>query len=316
MTTLNDWLSKVRVSLEDYGNTVTDNFTADGTTKVWKLTNPPIQVNSDVVTDAGATDTRGTDYTINYDNGEITFTVAPTTGHAMVVQYTSVIWRNERIIDAINGGVRALYPSCYKIGQVYIQLRNDVYEYDLTNTTDIPDASSFTDQTVPADYVAANARVDLVKAQTRIHFAEYRPYGANQVFTPYENFRRTTPRNIQIDMDPAPNDTLRLTYSCPFTPFTDYTNLSAISDVPDEFFELPEWYALATLMDKKEARRSRYDGYSVMQNTNAVPVGTQAQTAEDYLARFYDALSRRSMRPLRMSSRRMMRHWQMEARSL
>ncbi len=306
MTTLNDYVSDVRTSLEDYGNLVTDQFSGDATTIVWQLSSAPILTNSESVTIAGAAQARTTNYTVNYDNGQITFVSAPAAAAAVVIQYTKVIWRDERIINAVNAGIREMYPAVYRIGEAYVLLQTQVWDYDLSLASIVPPASSFGDQTLPVEYNATTARQDLLKAQTRIHFYEYHPYGQNQVYTPYEFCRRTTPNMLHIDGDPMPNDTMRIVYTAPCSTLA---NLSDVSNVPDEYYMLPIWFALSVLMEKKEARRSRYDGYTAMQGTNAVPPGTQAQTAEDYLMRYRELIQTSGMRPFPIRTRRQARSW-------
>ena len=308
MTTLQNWLDEPRTSLEDFGDTITDQFTGDGITVRWKASSFPIKTLTDLVTISGV---QTTQYTVNYDNGEFLFNAAPGNGLTVVLQYTKVVWRDERLISAINAGIRRLYPKLYKIGECYVALAPNTYDYDLSSTTDVP-TTAFGGQVFPADYVPATARADLQKAQTRIHWYEYRPFGANQVYTPYEFARRTTPRDVHIDGDPSPGDSLKLIYSAPFTVLNVGTD---VTDVPDEFYMLPVWYALSVVMEKKEARRVRFDQYATMQNANAVPAGTQAQTAEDYLRRYQEMITENAMRPLTMSSRKRLRSWQYTERA-
>lgn len=307
MTTLSDLITQVRSAVEDPGDTITDEFTGDGTTTIWRLSSKPIGTDSDTVTISGASKTRGADYTINYDNGEITFVTAPVSLAAVIVQYTLYQWRTSRIIDGINTGIRRLYPKVYKRGDIYVLLRNEVRDYDLTDTTDVPEASGITDQTMPSDYEAGVARTDIVKAQTRIHWADYRRYGADQMYTPYEYFYRTKQNWLHIDVSPAPNDVLRMTYS---TSFTKLVNLDDETDVPEEFIDLPVWYALSTMLVKKEAPRARSDSYATMQNENANRPGTQAAASDDFLMRFREFLGDNAMRPLPIQQRRRLRDWQ------
>jgi hypothetical protein len=314
MTTGADLIAEVRTSAEDVGDTVTDNATGDGSTKLFKTSLFPIKTNSEYAANNGALTVGGTQqipvtqYAFNYDNGEILFVTAPGNGVAIVATYVKVTWRDERIISALNSGVRDMYArGAYKRGEAYILLASLKYDYDLGSAADVAPTASFAgDFTFPTDYNPATARTDLQKPQTRIHFAEYHPYGANRPWHPYHSFGRTTLRNFHIDGDPTPNDAIRLTYTAPFTPIVLSTDTV---DVPDELYMAPVWYALSTLMEKKEARRARADGYNVMSNANANPPGTQAQTAEDYFRR-YLAVMDGAMRPMRMTQRRRMSGWQ------
>jgi len=65
-----------------------DNFTGDGTTTKFTLSNSPVIEMSTVTVNAVAT----TAFTVDYYDGEINFTTAPTSGHAIVVNY----WYSER----------------------------------------------------------------------------------------------------------------------------------------------------------------------------------------------------------------------------
>lgn len=306
-TTLQNLIDEVRLSLEDAGATTTDNFSGDGSTTIWRLTTNPIGANTDTVTVASATQTRGTDYTINYDNGEITFTTAPVNGASCTVQYTAYVWRDSRIRSALNAGIRSLYPRVFKPFEVYVLLRNNVWIYDLTDPTDVPESTSFGDQTIPADYIPADSRDSIARSQARIHYAEWRVYGSNQVFVPYSGFRRTTRRNLQIDRSPGANDTLRLTCS---GPFKTLENVGDATDVPSDFLDLPVWYALGTLLAKKEGPRARSDSYAVQQNENANRPGTQAQAGNDHLRMYSAFLRDNAMRPLAMKQRTQARPWE------
>lgn len=309
MTTLQNWIDDVRTSLEDYGDTITDNFTADGVTTIWKLSSFPIKFQSETVTDNSVLKTRVTDYNVNYDNGEITFVVAPVNTHAVVVQYTKVVWRDERIITALQAGIRELFPAVYVQRECYLLVQNLKYDYDLTTTTDVPDnfTTTYPNLALPANYTASQARLDFADSRTRIGWAEIIPFGSNQTFQPMEFFHRTTTNIVHIDFSIVPFSVIKFVYAgAPKL----LTLGSDTADVPDAFYQLPIWYALSTLMEKKEGPRSRYDMMSAMQNTQAVPPGTQSQTADDYLRRYYDTLSTNAMRPMRMRARRELRTWQ------
>jgi len=54
--------------------------TGDGTTTVFTLANAPVEVESETVYVDGVAQTRGTDYSINYETGDITFVTAPPSG--------------------------------------------------------------------------------------------------------------------------------------------------------------------------------------------------------------------------------------------
>jgi hypothetical protein len=311
MTTLQNFIDDVRTSLEDYGDTITDNWTGDNVTKIWKLSSFPIKTGSDTgnVTVGGVVQTNPTNYSINSDNGEITFVAAPGNGVAVAAQYVKVVWRDERIITGIQAGLRELFPAVYVQRECYLLVQNLKYDYDLTTTGDVPDnfTSTYPNLALPANYSPAQARLDFADVRTRIGWAEIIPFGTNQTFQPMEFFHRTTTNIIHIDFSIVPFSVIKFVYAGPPKLLAVGSD---VADVPDAYYMLPVWYALSTLMEKKEAPRSRYDQYAAMQNTQAVPPGTQSQTADDFLRRFYDTLSTNAMRPMRMRARRELRTWQ------
>ena len=69
-------------------NEETDNFTGDGTTTVFTLSESPV-IEMSTVTDAGSPTTA---YSVDYYDGKIEFDVAPVSGNALVIKY----WYSER----------------------------------------------------------------------------------------------------------------------------------------------------------------------------------------------------------------------------
>jgi|GEM_PF-2994037 len=65
--------------------------TGDGTTKTFTLANPPVRYHSETIYIDGSAQTRDTDYTINYDTGEITFTSPPASGASITADYTHTL---------------------------------------------------------------------------------------------------------------------------------------------------------------------------------------------------------------------------------
>lgn len=87
----------------------------DGTTTLFLLSAHPI-LGTPVarVSVAGSIKTPVTDYTLDLSTGELVFTVAPTSGAAIQIDYTSVVFSDEEIqafLDAASGG--AFLASAY-----------------------------------------------------------------------------------------------------------------------------------------------------------------------------------------------------------
>jgi hypothetical protein len=302
MTTGQDLVDEVRVSLEDYGATITDNFNGDGTTKIWRTSSKPVKTGTLVVTIGGSATTA---WTLNADNGEVTFNTAPPGAASVIMQYTKVVWREERILTAINAGIREMKGKVYNKGDIFVALQQNKSEYDLTSSTDVP--ASISGFTFPTDYVVATARAAIVKAGARIHQA-FVLRSLDSIFVPFEYFSRPgSSHNLHLDALPVNSEVLKLVYSAPLTtPVAVGTTV----DVPEEFIHLPVWYALGMVMEKKESPRVRFDQLPTMQNANASPVGSQRQTGTDYLRLFRESLQQNQMPPLPTRTRRQVRPWQ------
>ena len=72
--------------------------TGDGTTTEFSLANAPVYYESEVIYVAGTAQTRGTDYTIDYVTGKITFATAPALDAAITADYT--YYGITRVLDA------------------------------------------------------------------------------------------------------------------------------------------------------------------------------------------------------------------------
>ena len=84
------------VELEDVGS-------GDGSQTEWTLTNIPVLEDSETVYVGGVEQTRGTDYSIDYITGEITFTAAPENNEPINVDYFYLDATAEEASIAING---------------------------------------------------------------------------------------------------------------------------------------------------------------------------------------------------------------------
>jgi hypothetical protein len=239
---------------------------------------------------------------VNYNTGQFTFGIAP--GVVTVqLQYTKVLYRDERLLSVMGDAIRRMYPRVYKTGECYIAGTLNQWDYDLTSTTDVPVETSFGSGIVPSEYVASDARTDLAKPQTRIHTAQY--LGANTAGTtswrPFTNFGRTTAAAWHTDTAFMSGDVVKLVYSAPCTPPTYTTDTI---DVPDAYIDLPVWYALGVLMSRKENVRARSDSYQSTAAANANPNGTQARARRDYMGMFNATLRDNPMRPMATEIRR------------
>lgn len=315
MTTAQELIDRVRGKLEDWGTVITDTvaLTAnDPSGTIYQLSNKPIATSPlPTLTDNSTAKTYGTDFTIDYNRATLTVLYTQTSGHTLTVQYTTYLFRDERILTALGDGIRHFYPYVYKRGhELYVQLSVDQWVYDLNSTTDVPDSSAFDSGVIPADYVPSVARADVQKAQTVIHRAEYLPVGAagsNLQWRQYTSFRRTNQRNLTIDgPSPMDGDVLKVIYS---SPCTVPTTAEETLDVPDAFIDLPVWYCLGSLLGGKESVRVRADSLQAGTAANSNPVGSQMRTGTDYFNLFWTSLRSASIGPLASEQRTRTPNW-------
>lgn len=308
MTQARDLVTQVSAALEDWGTNVTTAFTLtanDPSGTIYQLPQSFISsTTTPTLTDNSTAKTYGADFTVNFNNGQLTVNYVQTSGHVLTCGYSTVLYRDERKMDGIRQGIRRLYPRVYKQGELYIACAFNQYNYDLASTTDVPNASTFPDGIVPDSYVAAIARADLAKVQTRIHTAEYMPYGyiGNASWTPFVNFRRSSKGNWETDTALNTGDTIKLLYSAPCTaPATIDDEI----DVPDEYIDMPVWYALGVLLGRKESVRDRSDSYQTQNASNANPPGLQSRTGfVDYMGLYNQTLRDNPMRPMATEARK------------
>jgi len=82
--------SRFTVDISSAHQTIVTNETVgtgDGSTAKFKLSKTPVKEESEKIYVNGALKTRGTDYTIDYESGEITFTTAPADGATITADY-------------------------------------------------------------------------------------------------------------------------------------------------------------------------------------------------------------------------------------
>jgi len=68
--------------------TTQDTFSGDSSTKTFNLSHGDLLADSVTVTVDGTEQTEGTDYTVDYENGSITFDSAPNNGTTITVEYS------------------------------------------------------------------------------------------------------------------------------------------------------------------------------------------------------------------------------------
>lgn len=96
------FISKLRAEAKDLARPMHNDFTGDGTTTLFVVTDSPILEGSYVIQVNSVQKTEGSDYTLDRELGLITFASAPTNGHAIDIDYKYVHLTDSSWITVIN----------------------------------------------------------------------------------------------------------------------------------------------------------------------------------------------------------------------
>lgn len=274
------WITAVRDALEDWPEYVADTISADGTNGVigpnavpYKASRRPIMDGSLAVRDNTAStnfvvDTTGSPAAghvlVNLDTGELRFNAAPAAGNALQWSYQVVKWRDQKILDALYAGLRAMFP---RVGKNYTDTSLTIF----TNTWDY---------TLPV--WAQDPRSRVLSIEVRDPGIATEPY--RQIAG---GFHRSDLLTVHIPraQQYSPTANLKITGWGPYL---------RLADLEPQLFHLPVWYALSVLLPKKESFRIRQDTMVPLTQEGGQQPGILTQTGDYYLKRFETELERLS----------------------
>jgi hypothetical protein len=271
------WITAVRDGLEDYPEYTLESWTADGTNGVvgpaanpLKTTKRPINdgslsvrnnttaVNFTIITTGTPT---ATQVLANLNIGELTFASAPAAGNQIQISYQAVKWRDQKILDALDGGLRAMFP---RVGKVYtdtsINIQVNVWDYTMPIWCQDP--------------------------RSRILDVSIRDPGI--LVEPY----RQLPGYRRINLT-----TIRIPLSQRYSPVANLMIVGwgpylTLGDMEPQLYDLPIWYALSVLLPKKESFRLRQDTAVPLTQEGGQQPTLLTQTGEYYHQRFEAELER------------------------
>jgi hypothetical protein len=273
-------VAQVRRSLHDFPKLRVDTGTGDGVSDFMDLgKDVSVLQNSERVLVAAVLQTRGTQYSLDYDANQILFTTGniPGNGAALNVRYKEQVYRDEVVIDALNSGRKTLFPRFYAKDSGTITIRQNVRTYQL-------DGADLNEPNMRAVFGAGRGTFKILRTMTQ-------PLGASidQLWVPYrrrwQEWRSGHPYLHFWEMLGV-GDVVRVEAIYGFTPFA---LASDNVDIPDFLQELAVLWACSSLALKTEPQRGRLDTANVQQANLANPPGTMAQTAEDF-QRKYDLM--------------------------
>lgn len=272
------WITAVRDALEDYPEYTIESWTADGTNGVVGASASPLKTAKRPINDSSLTvrdNTAGTNYSIitsgtptgtnvlaNLNTGELQFPAAPTAGDVIQISYQACKWRDQKILDALYAGLRAMFPL---VGKVYtdtsVNIQVNVWDYTLPVWAQDP--------------------------RSRVMNIEIRDPGIT--VEPYRQlaggFNRVNVTQVHIPRSQrySPTANLRIVGWGPYL---------TLGDLEPQLFHLPVWYALSVLLPKKESFRIRQDTAVPLTMEGGQQPGILTQTGDYYLKRFEAELER------------------------
>jgi hypothetical protein len=272
------WISSVRDGLEDYAEYTLETWTSDGTNGVvgpaanpLKTTKRPINdgslsvrdntaaVNFTVITSGTPSSTQ---VLANLNTGELTFLTAPAAAHAIQISYQAVKWRDQKILDALTGGLRAMFP---RVGKTYTDTSTNIQV-------------NVWDYTLPLWCQDPRSRLFNVKVRDPgITVEPYRQLGGG-----WTRINLTT-LHIPRSQYYSPTANLQLVGWGPYL---------TLGDLEPQLYDLPIWYALSVLLPKKESFRLRQDTAVPLTQEGGQQPTLLTQTGEYYAQRFERELER------------------------
>lgn len=277
------WISAVRDALEDYPEYTMEVWTADGVNGVVGPNASPLKIAKRPINDGSLTvrdNTAGTNYTIissgtptstqilaNLNTGELQFGAAPTAANTIQISYQTCKWRDQKILDGLYAGLRAMFP---RVGKTYtdtsVNIQVNVWDY-----------------TLPLWCQDPRSRINSVMVRDPGILVEpYRELAGGW------NRTNLTLLTIPRSQFYSPVANLRIVGWGPYL---------TLGDLEPQLFHLPVWYALSVLLPKKEAFRLRQDTAVPLVQEGGQQPGLLTQTGDYYLRRFETELERLSKVP-------------------
>lgn len=272
------WITTVRDALEDYPEYRIESWTADGTNGVIGPNANPLKTALRPINDSSLqirNQTSGTTYSIitsgtatgtqvlaNLNTGELVFGTLPSTNDQIQISYQSCKWRDQKILDSLYAGMRQMFPVC---GKVYT---------DTTVTIQV----NVWDYTLPVWCQDPRSRImNVLVRDPGISIEPYRLIKGG-----WER-RNLTLLHLPHAQSYSPTANLQIIGWGPYL---------TLGDMEPQLYHLPVWYALSTLLPKKEAFRLRQDTAVPLTQEGGQQPGLLTQTGEYYFQRFSEALAR------------------------
>lgn len=199
---------------------------------------------------------------VDYESGWLFWNTAPTSGtNNIQIRKSRVRWRNEKILDALGAGLRAMFPVVWQT-QTDTSIAMSVNQWDYTLPT-----------------IFNDPRICLYEVEVLVVPQAYERY------QPIGRWRRVGNTILQLPTSQyyPPGSTVRLTFAGPY---------QSLADLEDQLLQLPLWYAKGVLISNKEIVRVRFDSASATQDQQTAPVGSLQNAGTFFLRQFETELAR------------------------
>lgn len=200
---------------------------------------------------------------VDFDSGMLIFgTAPPSATNNIYIAKTKVQWRDSQLLQALEGGVRALYPRLWRYGvdsTILMAVNQWAYPLPTIFNDDRVQLTGCYVQEIPA----ATERYRPLRGAYRI--------GANTIQIPTSQFF-------------SPGASLLIEYMAPYR---------SLSELDSSLAELPLLYAAAQLLGYNEPRRIRTDQQHTQTGEDASPPGQSTNSGSWFYQRFAQELQRK-----------------------
>lgn len=197
---------------------------------------------------------------IDYENGWMYWHPSFPPNGSLLVRVSKVRWRDERILEALYGGLRAMSRVCRQDQvDLSITLQVLIWEYPL--------ATIFWD---PNTRITNVEVLDIPTSLNRYQPLDWHRGSMNSIVLPASQLY-------------TPGAQVRIRFQGGY---------QSLGDLPESEAQLPLMWAKGYLLSNKEIVRARQDTANVTQDQNANPVGTSQNAGAFWFAQFERELQR------------------------
>jgi len=246
-TSLTDLIRAVRMRLGDFPQKRKQSEISDGSTANYRLKGKPYEDDGVTATVAGYSAVQ----TMDYDSGWISLSAFPDASDEVVFYYSTVVWTDERITEAINASIDGLFGQFYVIGTHDDIQGNGTNEFEVTTSGGFP--------------LSAGDRIIKVEKNSSSNMIRLKDWSVHSTATKkYVHLANATSSSdvIRVTYAARPKN---LVYNLPSWNYPTET-LEGTAGLPTRAKEPIVCYSTASLMRERLSTRAMDDRYTQDQN--------------------------------------------------